>query len=171
MVLKKSKFTVNTGGTQRKSPFFKKPRAHRNGLIKKQESTVSSEGQNSKQLFDELDGGLTGIQVDLCFSMKKKQRWLIPELIEDQIIEISVSPHLEEFVETGKHKRKSKEKKKKNSQFQEELDGNPTMTFPHQTAPRIVLVENGFRQKRHNECKAVFDSGDAEKPIKKSRSW
>ena len=152
-MLKKSKSTANTAGTQRKSP-----------------SLVCSEGRNSKQLFDELDGGLTGIQVDLCFSMKKKQRWLIPELIEDQIIEISVSPHLEESVETGKHKRKSKKQKKKNSQFQEELDGNPTKTFPHQTAPRIVLVENGFRQKRRNECKAVFDSGDAEKPIKNQDS-
>ena len=178
MVLKKSKFSANTGGTQRKSPFFKMPRTYRNGLITKEDNTALLEGQNSKlkqlQLFDKLDGGLTGLHEDLCFSMKKKQRWLIPELIEDHILEISVSSSCDQSVGSQKQKRKSKkqERKKLQSQLQGENDVAPTIP---NTGPRIVLVENGFQQRRRNrgfnECKAVYDSGDTEIPIKKSRSW
>ena len=171
MVLKKSKITANTGNTQRKYPFLEMHCVHRNGLIRKKYNTVGqNQLQNHKRHFNEIDGG---IQTDVCFSMKKKQRWLIPELIKEQILEMTLSTSHEPSV-----RRKSKKQEKKASQSQEE-NATPTTSLPFHLGARAVLIENSFTQRHHkhswgyndHDCEAVYDSADVERPVKKSKSW
>ncbi len=112
------------------------------------------------------DGELPASESDWSatqFSLNKKKRWLIIDKAEEKIMEDYVGNNIESC-ERQKCKKKKKSQRKKLQNPDE--DGTKEWERPART-----VIVNRVIGSHSNICKAVVDTEDKARPIKKSRKW